>query len=355
MTAPAPAPALSCRALAVAYDGVPVVHGVDVEADAGETVAMLGPSGSGKTTLLYAVAGFVPVARGEIRLGGTLVAGADREAPPEDRDVGVVFQHYALWPHLAAEATVAYPLLRRGLGRAEARERARELLDLVGIPDLADRLPAQLSGGQQQRVGLARALARGASLYLLDEPTAHLDAPLRAALQAEIARARSETGAAALYATHDAQEALAIADRVVLLRDGQVAQEGTPEEVYCRPADRWAAELTGLASVLHVDVVATDSRGARLSVGTDVTTVASADGPVGLGTAAVLVRPEWARLGGPLPGRVERTAYRGPHTDHHVATPAGEVVVRVAGPPQVRVGDRVGWSLERVWILPDRR
>ena len=163
----------------------------------------------------------------------------------------MVFQNYALWPHLTALDTVAYPIRRRGVRRAEARREAEQILARLHVRDLAHRRPAELSGGEQQRVGLGRALARDAALYLFDEPTAHLDTHVRGVFLDELVTRLRDTGAAALYATHDAEEALGVADRVALLTAGRVVQVGTPEEVYHRPVDVWAARLTGPVSVLE--------------------------------------------------------------------------------------------------------
>jgi ABC-type Fe3+/spermidine/putrescine transport system ATPase subunit len=317
-------PALEVDGAVVSYGGRRVVDGVDLRVAPGEVLALLGPSGSGKSTLLHAVAGFVPLEAGVIRLAGRTVAGHGREVPPERRDVGVVFQDHALWPHLSALDTVAYPLRRAGAGPRAARAEAADLLDLLRIRHLADRRPAELSGGEQQRVGLGRALARSASLYLFDEPTAHLDTHLRGVFLEELAERRRERGAAAVYATHDAEEALGLADRVALLHEGRLLQLGTPAEVYERPVDAFAARLTGPVSVL--------------------------DAPDGAGR--VLVRPGWAALGGPETGRVRAVRFRGPHSDHLLATPCGDVLVREPGPPSAGVGDRVTWTLLRSWPLP---
>lgn len=346
------APALECRGLTVAYGSVPVLSGLDLTVGPAEAVAVLGPSGGGKTTLLYTVAGFTSPQSGEVRIGGELVADARRSQPPESRNVGVVFQNYALWPHLTALDTVAYPLRRDGLAKADARRRALTLLERMGIGALAGRRPAQLSGGEQQRVGVARALAREASLYIFDEPTAHLDTALRGVLQEELAEQRAALGAAVLYATHDVSEALAVADRVALLRAGQVVQVATPHEVYARPVDLWAARLTGPATVLELTVVRAGRDTAELAL-TDIRidVAAGAVGPLRPGPAQVLVRPEWARLGGALPGRVAAVRYRGPDTDYRLDTPAGSVEVREGGPPQARVGEGTGWALQRAWLL----
>ncbi len=308
--------------LTVAYGSVTALDGVSLAVQAGEVVAVLGPSGSGKSTLLNAVAGFLAPAGGTIALRQRQVADAHRAEPPERRDVGVVFQSYALWPHLSAVDTVAYPMRRRGVPAAEARVEARRILALLHIDRLADRRPAELSGGEQQRVGLARALARQASLYLFDEPTAHLDRHVRGVFLDELVARRSATGAAALYATHDAEEALGLADRVALLNGGALVQIGTPQEVYDRPVDQWVARLTGPATVLTFP-----------------------------DRTQVLVRPGWARLGGDRRGQVEAVRFAGPHTDYQLSTELGRLLVRQPGPPQEAVGASVTWSLNRSWPL----
>jgi iron(III) transport system ATP-binding protein len=344
-------PALQCRGVRLSYGATPAIEALDLEVAPGEMVALLGPSGSGKTTLLGAVAGFRAVDDGEIRIAGRLVASPRQHLPPEHRGVAVVFQSYALWPHLDALDTVAYPLRRRGIGAAEARRSATGLLERLGVGHLAGRRPAQMSGGEQQRVGLARALARGAGLYLFDEPTAHLDAALRSRLQDEIALHRRDAGAAAVYATHDTSEALAVADRVALLRAGRVAQVDAPTAVYERPVDEWAARLTGPVSVVPVRV--TDRRDGRGRVEVaGIPTDARVDGPEGAEWA--LLRPDWARVGGELPGRVVSAAFRGTHTDYVLDTPAGQVTIREPGVPKAGRGDAPGWQLGRAWLLRHR-
>lgn len=343
-------PILACHAMSVAYGSTIVVRDVDLEVGAGESVALLGPSGSGKTTILSAVAGFVPVAAGEIRLRGRLVADSARSEPPERREVGVVFQHAALWPHLSALETVAYPLRRRGVEQREALAEAARLLALMGMAGLAERRPSELSGGEQQRAGLARALARRPDLFLFDEPTAHLDTSQRSALQDELAERRAATGAAAVLATHDVGEAMAIADRVALIRDGRVVQVGAPAKVYEEPVDAWAAELTGPASVLDLEVAGRSDGAAEVHVAgvrLRLPWASAAEGRV-----RALVRPDWATLDGPIPGVVESVRFRGPHTDYRVATDVGRVQLRSVGPPLAAPGEVVGWSLLRAWPLP---
>ncbi|WP_186762687.1 ABC transporter ATP-binding protein [Lentzea tibetensis] len=313
-----PAPALACRDLVLGHGSAPVLSGLNLTLPPGRTLALLGPSGSGKTTLLHAIAGFVTPMSGSVLLGGRDVHGV----PPERRAVGVVFQSCALWPHLTVLDTVAYPLRRAGASGGVARDQAAELLSRLKISSLAARKPAELSGGEQQRVALARALARRPDVFLFDEPTAHLDAHLRTVVLDEIARQRGEGGAAAVYATHDATEALAIADLVAVLHGGGLAQLGTPEEVYAAPVDEQVARLTGPVSVF--------------------------DG--------ALVRPDWACLGGPLTATVAEVRFRGPHTDYLLSTPRGCVLVRSAGPPEHEPGASVGWTLSRrVTLSPEVR
>lgn len=343
-------PALVCRGVGVERGGRRVIDALDLQMHPDETLAVLGPSGSGKSTLLYAIAGFLDVASGAIEIDGEVVSTARSTVPPERRQVGVVFQNYALWPHMSAEETVAYPLRRAGVARRDALRRAGVLLETLGIRSLADRRPDALSGGEQQRVGLARALARDARLYLFDEPTAHLDAAVRSAVQEEIGRRRREIGSAAIYATHDAGEALALADRVALLRDGRIVQLGSSKEVYEQPVDRWAAELTGLVSIVEVDVVESSSDRALVSIGEDRVTTACRR--TVSGRTRMLVRPEWVRLSGINTARVAEVWFRGPHTDYRLAAACGTIDARLPGPPIVAPGDETTWSLERGWI-PD--
>ena len=338
-------PALRLSGLSVTYDGVVALTGVDLDVGPGEVIALLGSSGSGKTTLLHTVAGFIEPDSGVVAIGDRVVAGAGRWVAPEDRRVGLVFQGAALWPHLTVLDTVAYPIRRRGLPKGAARREAAGLLERLGLSALADRLPAQLSGGEQQRVGLARALARDPALFLFDEPTAHLDTHLRSVVLEEIARRREALGAAALYATHNAAEALAVADRIAVLRAGRLVQIATPQEVYAQPVDVETARLTGPASFLDtaaLDTAALDGWASDAPVG----------GVVGVrGHETVLVRPDWVRFGGDLPGRVESVRYRGPSSDHVVSVRGGRLLVSTPGPPRRGVGEVVGLTVTQTWSM----
>ena len=217
-------------------------------APAGQVTAVLGPSGAGKSTLLGLVAGLLAPDRGDVRFDGRSVV----HLPPEKRDLGVVFQSYALFAHMTVEDNVGFGLTVRGVGRRAARRRVAALLERFEIAPLARRYPVQLSGGERQRVALARALAAAPRALLLDEPLAALDARLRLALRAELAERLAETGVTTLYVTHDQEEAMALGDRVAVLRDGRLEQVGSPEELYRRPATPFVASFVGEANFLPV-------------------------------------------------------------------------------------------------------
>jgi iron(III) transport system ATP-binding protein len=217
----------------------------------GEVVALLGPSGCGKTTLLRLIAGFERPDGGSVTVAGRLVAAPGEWVAPEARRVGMVFQDYALFPHLTVAANVGF-----GLPRRERGARVPELLAIVGLSGLDKRYPHELSGGQQQRVALARALAPSPELVLLDEPWSNVDPFLRETLRAEVAEIIRPLGVTVLLVTHDREEAFSLADRIALMRDGAIVQEGTAEELYFAPASRWAAEFVGAANVLSGRVVA---------------------------------------------------------------------------------------------------
>jgi iron(III) transport system ATP-binding protein len=243
---PSPGGVLELDSVSGGYDGSPVVRGVALRVEAGESVAVLGASGSGKTTMLRMIAGLHPVSSGRILLDGRRI---DRLSA-QRRGIGLVPQQGALFPHLDVAHNVGFGLvppgpLARWRGRAERAERVREVLDLVRLADRAGDRPSQLSGGQQQRVALARALAPGAGLILLDEPFSALDAALRGAVRAEVAALLAEAGATSILVTHDRSEAMATADRVAVLIDGELAQVDTPERLYHHPVSRGVADLSG--------------------------------------------------------------------------------------------------------------
>lgn len=254
--------------LCKSYGRTEVLREVELAFAPGELVVLLGPSGSGKSTLLRCLAGIERPGAGQIRIGPQVVAAPGVHVPPERRDLGMVFQDYALWPHLSARDNVAFAARRarrstRG-ARADAARAAEGMLERVGLAALADRFPSELSGGEQQRVALARALVAGPGLLLFDEPLSNLDADLRDRLRVEIATLVRASGATALYITHDQAEAFALADRVGILHEGRLVQVATPEEVYRHPATSFAARFTGVAGELRGRLVRAPSGGQAL-------------------------------------------------------------------------------------------
>ena len=325
--------AVACRRLAKAFGPVRAVDGVDLDVPEGRVCALLGPSGCGKTTVLRLIAGFERPDAGEVRAGDRLLAGPQTFIAPERRRLGMVFQDYALFPHLTVAGNVAY-----GLGRGERRGgRVEELLTLVGLEGLGDRRPHELSGGQQQRVALARALAAAPAVVLLDEPFSNLDAALRVHVRGEVRAILLAAGVTALFVTHDQEEALSLADTVAVMRQGRIEQTGTPEEVYGRPANRWVAGFLGEADVLPGSVRDgwVECELARLPVD-----------PGFRGPAEVVLRPESVSLSlggrGPVEGRVVEREFFGHDQLVHVELPSGlRVRSRSLSHPVWHPGDRV--------------
>jgi putative spermidine/putrescine transport system ATP-binding protein len=287
-TAPEPALSLRAKPASVELSGVVKsygsVHALDefsLDMAPGEFVALLGPSGCGKTTALRALAGLEAVNAGEIRIDGDDVS----RLPTNKRDIGMVFQAYSLFPHMTATENVEFGLRMRKVPPAERRERAREALDLVGLGDRGERFAHQLSGGQQQRVALARALVTRPRVLLLDEPLSALDAKVRVQLREQIRRIQSELGITTLFVTHDQEEALAVADRVAVMRSGRIEQIGTPEELYVTPASPFVADFVGLSNRIPGTLTA----GTIRAVGATFQLLGEAqpDGPV-----LAYVRPE---------------------------------------------------------------
>jgi iron(III) transport system ATP-binding protein len=231
------------------FGSVRAVERADLEVGRGEFVALLGPSGCGKTTLLRLIAGFEVPDEGTVRIGGKIVAGTAWVAP-EHRHVGMVFQDYALFPHLTVAANVGY-----GLVRDRRAERVSEVLALVGLSGFTERYPHELSGGQQQRVALARALAPRPAVVLLDEPWSNIDSLLRASMRDELAAILRAAGVTVLLVTHDREEAFSVADRIALMRAGTIVQSGTPEDVYFAPATKWAGQFVGAANLIPGELV----------------------------------------------------------------------------------------------------
>jgi spermidine/putrescine ABC transporter ATP-binding subunit len=274
------------------FDSVFVVRGVSLEICSGEFLTLLGPSGSGKTTMLMMIAGFETPSAGDIAIDGRSVVAL----PPYRRNIGMVFQNYALFPHLTVAENIGFPLKQRGVDRAMRARLVAESLELVRLPGYQSRHPKQLSGGQQQRVALARAIVFRPRLLLMDEPLGALDKQLRESLQLEMRRLHADLGITFIYVTHDQEEALTMSDRVAVLHEGHIAQVGTPEDLYDRPRDRFVASFIGETNFLPAVVRGSD-KGVVIADCAGATLRASAQGCPAPGETVILTtRPERMRF-----------------------------------------------------------
>ncbi|HEV8310652.1 MAG TPA: ABC transporter ATP-binding protein [Methylomirabilota bacterium] len=349
---------IEIRRLSKGYGGPPAVQDLSLEIGDNQFVTLLGPSGCGKTTTLRLLAGFLAPDAGEIRVGGRLLSSAAGVIPPEKRGMGMVFQNYAVWPHISVYDNVAFGLEVRKVPRAEARRRVGAVLELVNLAGLEARYPGQLSGGQQQRVALARSLVVEPSILLLDEPLSNLDAKLRERMRWELKELQRRTAITFVYVTHDQSEALALSDRIAVMYQGRLLQYGTPREVYAQPADRTVADFMGLVNLVPGRVVAVGDESAVALGGPHPVRLAIPPGLRDGQAVQVAIRPENVRLAadpppgpGPgealLPGRVVAATFLGNLTDYHVALDDGPRL-RVQAHPLERfeVGQRVTLRLD---------
>jgi putative spermidine/putrescine transport system ATP-binding protein len=333
------------------YEEIVAVNNVSLQIANGELVALLGPSGCGKTTLLRMIGGFVEVTEGRIRVGGKDVT----SLPPNRRNMGFGFQNYALFPHMSVSQNVAFGLEMRRFGRKEIESKVAAALQRVRLGHLSDRLPKQLSGGQQQRVALARALIIEPDVLLLDEPLSNLDAQLRHEMKGEIRALQRTMGITTVFVTHDQDEALSVADRVVVMRSGRIEQDGTPSEVFEGPSSHFVAEFMGVTNLLEGSSEGLETF--RLSTGESVA-VPSIPRPSGSWSLAL--RPERIDISGgthdifdnQLIAIVEVPTYRGLFIDYRIRTELGLVLTvrcpapAMGGPPALGPGQRVmaRWS-----------
>ena len=346
-------PAVELRSLWKEFEAAPVVREVSLSVQEGEFVALLGPSGCGKTTTLRMIAGFETPSRGEILIRERIVSGPGQFTPPEQRNVGMVFQSYAVWPHMSVEANVGYPLKLRGMPQTERRAQVRKMLELVQLPGLGDRFPHQLSGGQQQRVALARALCKEPAVLLLDEPLSNLDAQLRKEMRIEIKSLQRRLGITIVYVTHDQEEALTMADRIAVMGRGVVHQLGSPEQVFEQPADRFVAEFMGCTTFLPCEVAGPNR--VRLLLGTEAPCVpcslapgASGSGIVGLRAQDVQLASDGAEA---LVGRAMFRIYRGGGFEVRVGI--GEHTIPVMTSDAVEEGSSVRLAFSRLHFFPE--
>jgi len=324
---------------------------LELKVYSGELLALLGPSGSGKTTLLQVICGLIEPTGGRLIIDGR----DETDKPVNKRDIGVVFQNYALFPHLTVRENVSFPLQMRKIAAADLREKVEATLAMVGLSDFSSRFPRELSGGQQQRVALARCLVYQPSLILMDESLSALDRKLRENMQIEIKRLHRETGATIIFVTHDQEEALALADRICLMNEGRIEQLGTPEDMYEQPRSAFVADFIGISNVMRGRVqsggmIRTDDGSLPLPDGCEAR--AGEDG-------ALIVRPEKMLLcafdEAFVSGRVEETIYAGSETKLLVRLPSGTLITvrRQAGLPGVAIGEHVSirWDKQQARLL----
>jgi spermidine/putrescine ABC transporter ATP-binding subunit len=336
------------------FGEVAALHDISFPIGRGELTTLLGPSGCGKTTVLNLIAGFFSPDGGEIRVDGDLV----NDVPTYKRQVGMMFQNYALFPHMSVAANIGYGLKARRLPKSEIERRLREVLGLVRLTGYEDRRPRELSGGQQQRVALARALVIKPKVLLLDEPFSALDKNLRGSMQVELREIQRKLGVTTVFVTHDQSEALSLSDRLAVMSEGRIRQLGTPEEIYRRPCERFVASFVGDTNVLHARIESIDATCAIVVLGAARIRVASAPLRDLAVSAAVdlFVRPEQLRLTefnepcaskGTIVGQI----YQGGHVDVYLEcadSVSGRVLVRLSGPQAMMsrsIGASVGVSL----------
>lgn len=352
--------AISLENVTKRYAGKPVVADISLAVEEGEFVAVLGPSGCGKTTLLRLIAGFEALDGGAIRLGDATVSAAGVTVPPERRNVGIVFQNYALWPHMSVADNVGYALKVAGLPRDERRRRVAAALETVGMQEHAAKAPADLSGGQRQRVALARCLAAGPSVMLLDEPLANLDVHLRAAMEREFVEFHRRTGASMIYITHDQAEAMALADRIAVIDRGRLMQFDRPQALYREPASEMVARFIGNGLVLPATDLAPDGAGAATArlFGLPVALRCARDERTRT-QAAVSVHPADLVLaetpGTGFAATVERVVYRGGHNQiefHADARPDLALTLNAPTDRSLAPGEAISVRVEDGWVIP---
>jgi len=349
----------------------PAVDDVSFVVAPGEIVVLLGPSGCGKTTTMRSVAGLETPTGGQIRIGNDLVSDPARNifVKPQKRNVGMVFQSYAIWPHMTVAENVRYPLLHRSVTRAEADRRVAEVLEIVSLSDYGERPATALSGGQMQRVALARSLVYHPRILLLDEPLSNLDAKLRLRLRDDLRRIIKDAGVTALYVTHDQSEAVAVGDRVGVMREGRLLQLSSPTELYNRPADLFVAEFTGATNLLAGRLAEVGDGGALVAIDAGGRIRAAVPGQIAPGTAVtVAVRPENIRIArsadtaapaegwNTMPGTILEARFQGVQTAYSVST-AGVVweAIEYGTVPHYAVGQAVtvGVPVNGCWAFAE--
>jgi iron(III) transport system ATP-binding protein len=351
---------LSVCDLVVKYGDVTAVDSISFNVRDGEFVSLLGPSGCGKTTTLRCVAGLESASAGEIRIGEEIVAQDKREVPPEKRGVNMVFQSYAVWPHMTVFDNVAYGLVTQGISKTEIQRRTNEALRLVGLSDYGGRYGTELSGGQQQRVAVARAVVTEPRLLLFDEPLSNLDAGLRERMRFELVQLQRRLGRTSVYVTHDQAEAMVMSDRIILMNHGRIVQESSPRELYDRPASRFAAEFVGNANLLQGHVMPDHGNG-HLTIGFGGLTLRARSAAPPRGAWVACIRPENIVLAegrsgeNVFPATVVQLGYLG--ATLHCELLAGGVVLRADLPARSTVAEGAEFTFyvdqDHIVLVPD--
>ncbi|MCL4188651.1 MAG: sn-glycerol-3-phosphate ABC transporter ATP-binding protein UgpC [Rhodobacteraceae bacterium] len=327
---------LILRDLVKEFGTTRVVHGVSLDVTPGEFIVLVGPSGCGKSTTLRMIAGLEEVTAGTIEIGGRVV----NDLEPKDRDIAMVFQNYAIYPHLTVRQNIGFGLYTARLPRAEKARRIEEAAAVLGMTAYLERKPAALSGGQRQRVAIGRAMVRDPAVFLFDEPLSNLDAQLRTQMRLEIKKLHARLANTIVYVTHDQVEAMTLADRIVIMKDGRIQQVGSPAEVYHAPANTFVATFIGAPAMNLLAGTAGGGR-VRLDIGAEIAVDTTAEGPVRLGIRPEDLRPA-APGAAPLRGRVSVAEPLGPGTLLHVDLGGAEVIATGPGRGAPEPGQEVG-------------
>ncbi|MDL2205908.1 ABC transporter ATP-binding protein [Eubacteriales bacterium OttesenSCG-928-N13] len=337
---------LILRDLVKQFGAVTAVDHINLSIAPGKLFSFLGPSGCGKTTTLRMIAGLETPDGGEIVVDGAVLSDKKHVTLPEKRNMGMMFQSYAVWPHMTVFDNVAYGLKLKKINRSDMQKKVNETLDLVGLSQYAERFPTQLSGGQQQRVALARALANEPAILLLDEPLCNLDAKLRENMRFEIRNLQQRLGITAVYVTHSQDEALAVSDEIVIMRDGKILQQGAPESIYANPNSSFVADFIGLINQLDAQVVSVEQSKTLVKLGNGQTLIAAKDDKqwkVG-DHCKLLIRPEnlmidaWdqSKTYNSLDAQVERVSFTGSIVNYFLLFDGLDVSYRMQATPPVR-------------------
>ncbi|MFW5986246.1 MAG: ABC transporter ATP-binding protein [Halanaerobiales bacterium] len=345
------------------FDEVEVIKNISIEIRDGEFLSFLGPSGCGKTTMLRMVAGFEDPTSGDIYIGKRLVSSVEQNISlsPENRNISMVFQNYAVWPHMNVFKNVGYPLKVQGLKKKAIKEKVERVLELVKMEELGERYPSQLSGGQQQRVALARALIMDPDVMLLDEPLSNLDAKLREEMRFEIKEIHKKLDLTIIYVTHDQTEAMAMSDRILLLHEGRIQQIGSPRDLYNNPSNKFAADFIGLVNFIPAEIIDRNTEGDRCRgiiefIGTDLRMdIRLPD--MDVNEIIFAIRPENIKIVDPdisdLVCTIDRKVYLGNIIDYRIKIGDAECRVEAAPEYNFSVGEKVGLKFNKYVVFPN--